>query len=124
MNREGPISTSRKAEAVAKLENWATGGPIDRFAFGGFDLPIRLRIKGNELETSRGAVVPLAHAVKAFRIIKRLHDKGQSYERNGHSIRIGHFALDSVDAQGNVRAGCHNVEWPEIERIATIVGVN
>lgn len=115
---------ARKSEAAAKLNEWANGGPIDRFAFGGFDLPIRLRIKGDELETSRGAIVPLAHAVKAFRIIKRLHDKGQAYERNGHTVHLGHFALDAIDAQGNVRAGCHNVTWEEIERIATIAGVN
>ena len=86
--------------------------------------PIRLRIKGDELQTSRGARVPLDHAVKAFRIIKRLHDKGQAYERNGHTIHLGHFALDAIDPQGNVTAGCHQVEWPEIERVATIAGVN
>jgi hypothetical protein len=115
---------TRKAEAISKLDEWANGGAIDRFVFGGYDLPIRLRIKNDELQTSRGASVPLAHAVKAFRIIKRLHDKGQAYERNGHTIHLGHFALDSVDKQSNVTAGCHNVTWKEIERVAIIAGVN
>jgi hypothetical protein len=115
---------ARRAEAVAKLDNWANGGAIDRFTFGGYDLPIRLRIKGDELQTSRGASVPLAHAVRAFRIIKRLHDSSKSYERNGHTIHLGHFALDAIDTQGNVRAGCHSVTWQEIERVATIAGVN
>ncbi len=86
--------------------------------------PIRLRIKGDELQTSRGARVPLAHAVKAFRVIKRLRDKGQAYQRNGHTIHLGHFALDSIDSAGNVRAGCHEVEWAEIARVATLAGVN
>ena len=72
----------------------------------------------------RAASVPFAHAVKAFRIIKRLHDKGQAYERNGHTIHLGHFALDAIDPQGNVTAGCHHVEWEEIERVATLAGVN
>jgi hypothetical protein len=28
-----------------------------------------------------------------------LHDKGQAYERNGHTIHLGHFALDAIDRQ-------------------------
>jgi len=115
---------ARKAEAMDRLDEWANGGSIDHWAFGGYDLPIRLRIKGDELQTSHGARVPLVHAVKAFRVIKRLHDNGQAYERNGHTIHLGHFALDAIDAQGNVTAGCHFVEWPEIERIAKLAGVN
>ncbi len=115
---------ARKAEAMNRLDQWANGGAIDRFSFGGYDLPIRLRIKGEELQTSRGAILPLAHAVKAFRTIKRLHDKGQAYQRNGHTIHLGHFAIDAVDGQGNVTAGCHNVTWEEIERVATLAGVN
>ncbi len=59
-----------------------------------------------------------------FRIIKRLRDMGESYQRNGHTIHLGHFALDSVDAQGNVKAGCHEVAWEEIARVAALAGVN
>jgi hypothetical protein len=83
-----------------------------------------LRIAGEELQTSRGARVPLAHAVKAFRVLKRLHDKGQAYQRNGHTIHLGHFALDSLDTEGNVTAGCHTVQWAEITRVAALAGVN
>ncbi len=115
---------ARRVEAIAKLDNWANGGAIDHYAFGGYDLPTRLRINGDTLETSHGAEVPLDHAIKAFRVIKRLHDKGQAYERNGHTIHLGQFALDAIDTAGNVRAGCHNVAWPEIARVATLAGVN
>ena len=72
----------------------------------------------------RGRRVPLEHAIKAFRLIKRLHDTGQAYERNGYSVHLGAFVLDAVDAQGNVTAGCHNVAWEEIERVAILAGVN
>ena len=111
---------NRQREAIEHLQKWVDGVTDYCPGYG----PIRLRIRGDELQTSRGARVPLAHAVKAFRIIKRLRNNGQSYERNGHTIHLGHFALDAVDAQGNVRAGCHQVEWSEIERVATIAGVN
>ena len=45
--------------------------------------------------------------------------KSQDFARNP-----GHFALDAVDARGNVRAGCHEVAWEEITRVATLAGVN
>lgn len=112
----------REREAQERLQKWVDG-EID-YCPSGYGQPIRLRIAGDELQTSRGARVPLEHAVKAFRVIKRLRDKGQAYERNGHTIHLGHFALDAVDAQGNVRAGCHEVAWEEIARVATLAGVN
>jgi hypothetical protein len=120
--RKQRAEANRRREALERLQKWVDGETdfLCQQSYG----PIRLRVKGEELQTSRGARVPLAHAVKAFRIIKRLHDKGQSYERNGHTIHLGHFPLDAVDTQGNVTAGCHHVEWPEIERVATLAGVN
>ena len=112
----------RQREALDDVQQWVDGE--DLFSVSSRMAPIRLRIKGDELQTSRGARVPLDHAIKAFRLIKRLHDTGQAYERNGYSVHLGAFVLDAVDNCGNVRAGCHCVEWPEIERIATLAGVN
>ena len=110
----------RQEEALEQVRKWVNGETDHCPACG----PIRLRIVGDELQTSHGARVPLTHAIKAFRFIKRIHDQGLTYQRNGRAVRLGHFALDAVDAQGNVTAGCHHVEWPEIERVATIAGIN
>jgi len=112
----------REREAQERLQKWVDGDTDYPPSANG--QAIRLRIAGAALQPSRGARVPLAHAVKAFRIIKRLRDKGESYQRNGHTIHLGHFALDSVDAQGNVKAGCHEVAWEEIARVAALAGVN
>ena len=107
-------------EALERVQKWVDGESDYCPSYGA----IRLRVKGDELQTTRGARVPLAHAVKAFRVLKRLHDKGQAYQRNGHTIHLGPFALDSLDVAGNVRAGCHEVAWEEIARVATLAGVN
>ena len=111
----------RAREEQERIRQWANG-ETDYCPSNG--QAIRLRVKGDELQTSRGARVPLDHAIKAFRVIKRLRNKGESYQRNGHTIHLGHFALDAIDPQGNVTAGCHHVEWEEIERVATLAGVN
>ena len=107
-------------EALERVQKWVDGESDYCPSYG----PIRLRVKGDELQTTRGARVPFAHAVKAFRVIKRLHDKGQAYQRNGHTIHLGQFALDSLDTEGNVTAGCHTVQWEEIARVAALAGVN
>ena len=112
----------RQREAQERLQKWVDGE--SDYPPSAYGQPIRLRIAGDELQTSRGARVPLDHAVKAFRVLKRLHDKGQAYQRNGHTIHLGHFALDSLDTEGNVTAGCHTVQWEEIARVAALAGVN
>lgn len=82
-----------------------------------------MRIRGDTLETSQGASVPLAHAVKVFRFVKACRKSGKSWRRNGATIRVGHFQVDSVDSSGNFVAGCHSFNWPEVERVARLAGV-
>lgn len=84
---------------------------------------VYLRVKGQNLETSMGATVPLAHAIKAFRFVKACKDAGRSWERNGHTIHVGHFTVDSIAADGTMRAGCHVIGWDQIEQAAKAAGV-
>lgn len=80
-------------------------------------------IVGGTLETSQRANVPLPHAVRAFRFLKRCKESGRDWHKNGHAIRVGHFQIDSIDSAGNFRAGCHRINWPEVERLARELGV-
>lgn len=82
-----------------------------------------LRIEGDEIATSRGARFPIAHAYRVIRLIERMRASGATYQRNGHTIHLGHYPLDSIDASGNVRAGCHYVLYSEISRIAALLPV-
>lgn len=77
-----------------------------------------LRLKGDTLETSHGARVPLSHAVKVFQFVKLVRARGVAWHTNGRTIRVGHFTLTSIDTEGNFIAGCHTINWPEIERFA------
>jgi hypothetical protein len=82
-----------------------------------------LRIKGDMLQTSHGAEVPLEHAIRAFRFIKLCREAGRAWQANGQQIRVGHFRVDSVSAAGDMIAGCNAFTWPEIERVAKLAGV-
>jgi hypothetical protein len=82
-----------------------------------------LRIKGDMLQTSHGAEVPLEHAIRAFRFIKLCREAGREWSANGQQIRVGHFRVDSISAAGDMIAGCHAFTWPEVERVARLAGV-
>ena len=112
----------RFAEETERREKWlagATNGWSGLDSDGG----ALTRIRDGMLETSQGASVPLDHAIKAFRFVKLCRDRGEPWQRNGRTIRVGHFQIDSIDGEGNFVAGCHRFYWPEIERIAAIAGV-
>ena len=105
-------------KATELLDQWKLGDSVATYTLW----PLQdtyLRVKDDVLETSRGAEVPLKHAIRILPLIR----SGQPYQRNGHTEHVGHFALDSIDAEGNVSIGCHFVKRAEIERIAAQLGV-
>jgi hypothetical protein len=86
---------------------------------------MRIARLGDEIETSKGARFPIDHGKLAFNFIRKIKesDTPQAWVKNGKRIALGHFEIDEIDAQGNVKAGCHFVEWNEIERLATILEI-
>lgn len=113
------IEEETRTRHAEKIEQWKRG---ERDILPKLDT-IYLRVKGDELQTSWGARVPLDHAVKAFKIIARCRKNGTAWERNGHSIHVGHFQIDRISPNGDIEAGCHRILWGEIERIANSIGV-
>lgn len=124
--RKAAIEAQQRREADAdRLTAWITGNPLVR-SLHGLQAPgggVYLRVKGEELQTSQGASVPLAHAVRAFRFIKLIRARGDGWDANGHTVHVGHFTINRINSDGSFQAGCHFIGWPEIERIATLVGV-
>lgn len=125
--RKEKAVSERAAKAFAEQEErrakWLAGSGSVGWHLSDANGGALLRVKGDTLQTSHGADVPLAHAVKAFRMVKHCRDTGTAWQRNGHAIRVGHFQVDRIDAGGNMVAGCHRINWLEIERIARAVGV-
>lgn len=98
-----------------KVKAWIAGESVNL----PYDLPdTYLRVEGSEVVTSRGARFPIDHAIKGLAFVRAVKQAGKEYQRNGHTFHLGHYAIDRIDANGNVRAGCHFVKYPEVERIA------
>lgn len=116
----------RREEAAAKLpeliEAWKRGENPQLLSYvrGYNDLPVMLRIVGDQLETSLGARVPVEHCLKALPLIRRIWAKGETWTRNGQEIRLGYYFIDQVKP-GWLIAGCHTVPQAEVERIAALI---
>lgn len=126
-NRERKARLAENAERMAreaeKRAEWLAGSGSNYGRYSDAEGRALLRVKGDTLETSWGASVPLQHALKAFPLIKLCREKGQAWKRNGHTLRVGHFQIDAIDTEGNFKAGCHNIGWNEVLRIATLLNV-
>jgi hypothetical protein len=68
--------------------------------------------------TTKGAIFPIEHGKKAFKFIRLARENKAQWIRNGKSIHLGHYAVDKIAANGDVTAGCHFIEWQEVERVA------
>lgn len=86
------------------------------------------RVTGGTLETSQGATVPLRHAFRVFQFTALCRAERKAWRAGGtwgpRHIRVGHFALDSVSPSGDFVAGCHAIQWREVERLAARLGVS
>lgn len=96
---------AREREEQARLEKWIAGEG------GGYFSAMRLRVKGNEVETTYGAKVPIIEARKLYRAMKAgLNVAGQ---------HIGHYTVTRLDTEEmELVVGCHKIPLAEIERIA------
>jgi hypothetical protein len=115
----------RRERDLATFNQWQAGAsvqcPASFRSFGeGFAY---VRRRGDNLETSQGASVPWAHAVKAFQFIKLCRERGEGWRTNGRIIRVGHFQVNEITPAGNMTAGCHKFAWNDIERLARAEGV-
>jgi hypothetical protein len=117
------------------ITNWLAGGELNEpnRPYNYYDnstprsLPTLLRIKGNEVETSRYASFPIDHAKRGLALVRAVMTRGQDWAANGHTCKLGLYQLSRIevstaqarDAGGAlVFAGCHIVPWESIARIA------
>lgn len=116
--RERARAEKERAEKEAEQRLWwLAGDPNARPLFGGATV---LRTIGDQVETSRGARVPVAAAHELYRFLHMLAAKGTAEKLAGH--RVGHYTVTRVEADAIV-IGCHTLMYTEVERWATLEGI-
>lgn len=84
-----------------------------------------IRVVDGELQTSHGARVPLDQAIKVFKVAFACRRRNEFLDAHllNPPIRVGNFKVDQIRRDGTIRAGCHTIHWPEIERCAVSLGL-
>lgn len=115
--------TGQKAEPgfyrMARRTDWRLFGAFGSGAHYGQG-GCMLRVNGEELETSQGARVPLAAAPMVWNLWQRaVAEGGRDFSKGlGARIQIGDYPLDSIDAHGTIKAGCHIIPASEVQAMA------
>jgi hypothetical protein len=113
--KERVRETARIKEQTEKLERWRQGEIIYSNFRG---CPIALRIRGDVVETTMGAEVPIEHARRALVWVKTVMEHGVEFIPNGKTFHIGHYSVDRIETDGTLHAGCHIIKFDEIARLA------
>jgi hypothetical protein len=79
---------------------------------------VHLRVKGENIETSWGANVPLEVAPFVWRMAERK----ESYTPVDSDVRLGPYTLNKIDEHGDIVVGCHTIRYNELRRIAVQLG--
>lgn len=100
------------SESLPNLSNVGNVSCLNYVGYS-YNAPTLLRISGDEIETSRGARVPIRHAKLAWQALKR---------REVPAERIGHYKATAIESDCLV-IGCHRIPLVEIDRIAGELGL-
>lgn len=112
----------RQVHADAMRNNWRLFGawaPTADYLEG----PVMLRIDRDEIVTSRGARIPLDHAPRIWATVSAVMRRGVAYERNGHTEHAGTYAIDRIEPDGTLKAGCHTIPHSELRAVARQLGL-
>lgn len=99
----------RRATESEKIAAWFAG---ERVAYP-HGLPVACRVIGGDtVETSRGARVPLADALRMAGLAKACRNAGRGMDLRG--VAVGQYAGTRIDATGTLVVGCHSIPWESI----------
>ncbi len=81
-------------------------------------IPVLLRIKQDEIQTSMGAEMPVKFAKHIWLAVAKCKASKTPFEPNGKTLYAGSFQVDRIEANGDMKVGCHFVKYGFIKSIA------
>src|ERR1019366_1782123 len=88
----------KRAEAIVRQQELITKWRAGQYSGYLYDVPVMLRIDGDEVVTSRGARFPVSHAKRALAFVRKIRESQQPYVRNGRTIHLGAYAIDRIES--------------------------
>jgi hypothetical protein len=118
--KQKALEKIRKAEKIAEqaeaLIKWRAGENV----YHNFEVTA-LRVYGDEIQTSRGARIPLAEAVRAWPLLQKIASSGEAVRPS--DMRLGYYRVTQIDSQALI-VGCHNIPMAEVLNVAKSLNLN
>jgi hypothetical protein len=99
---------AQAAKHAERIAQWLAGENVTY----PHNMPIVCRVKGDTVETSQGARVPLADALRLAGLAKECREKGRGLDLRG--VAVGQYTGTRIDATGTLVVGCHSIPWESI----------
>jgi hypothetical protein len=119
---------AREADDLATLAKWRTGEVLAGTRL--YSLPPALRLGYTDsskfgpgvqtIETSHGARIPVADALRLWPLVLRVMKGDKDYTPG---MPLGDYRLTQIRTDGSIRVGCHDIAFSELQAIALQLGV-
>jgi hypothetical protein len=118
--KQKALDKIRKAEKIAEqaeaLIKWRAGENV----YHNFEVTA-LRVHGDEIQTSRGARIPLAEAVRAWPLLQKIASSGEALRPE--NMRLGYYQVSSISSEALI-VGCHVIPMAEVLNVASALNLN
>jgi hypothetical protein len=102
-------------DAAERIALWQNGENVPQ---NGFQYcATLLRLKNDQIQTSRGANIPVADALALWPLLLRARQSGKTLEAGLREIHLGAYRFNSFDG-ATLIVGCHSIAWDQLEKMA------
>jgi len=118
--RNAAIKERERIDALSLTETlalWRDCKPCNSYELR--RLPVALRIRDDQIETSRGASVPLTQAASIWAMVGRVMSGNKDFDP-GHPIGV--YRLTGIRNDGSMVVGCHDIPFSELQGVAVQLG--
>lgn len=82
------------------------------------EIPTLLRLDGDIIKTSQNAEMPVKFAKNIWQMVKHCKSEKVSFKPNGKTLHAGHFQVNEIDPNGDLKAGCHYIKYGILKNMA------
>lgn len=115
------IEAERQAEAqrqyADRIARWKADTSVPIINLPSI-MPVVLRVKGDMVQTSKGAEIPISHAKRLWPMIEAVRAGTDTFKPG---TPLGVYKLSCINTDGSIVVGCHNIQYSEIEYIHSII---
>lgn len=115
---------ARQRDLVESLEQWRNHEIVTRTGLSSIPCALRLSKDGEHVQTSWGADIPTAHAMRLWPLVLRVRAAGVAW---GPGLQgpfpVGVYTLRTIRGDGSIVVGCHDIAFSELEGIARALGL-